>query len=320
MSDLLFTAGEFAGRCLSLAKNYDTAYALGMWGWKLTRDGIDAKAKQLPDFYTAAKKRELYALADLGGYWGFDCVCMIKALLWGWEGNSSLPRGGAVYASNGVPDFGANAIGGYCSGFTSDFDGIEAGEALWMPGHVGVYVGGGLAVECTAAWEGRVLITAVGNLGTKAGYHTRTWHKHGKLKWINYEEKENGGMTDKEKEELDKLTKRLGELEKKNSELTGRIGELEKKNSELTGRIGELEKKTAVLEKSSAEYSVPLRVYHYWKEIRSELPWAYKPLRALYDAGLFKGESSKDLRVCRVKIECLVALAAALKKIGEIEY
>ncbi len=296
MSEAIFTAEEFARRCLDLANGYKTVYALGMWGWRLDREGIDAKARQLPDFYTEEKKKELYALADAGGYWGFDCVCMIKALLWGWTGDPASRRGGAVYASRGVPDFGANAIDRYCSGFTADFDGIETGEVLWSPGHVGVYVGGGLAVECTARWEAKVMITAVGNLGKKAGYHTRVWNKRGKLKWIDYGE---GAMTAEDRKAFEALTARVGELEK---------------------RTGELEKKTAALEKSSAEYSAQLKIYHYWTQIEKELPWAYKPLRALYDAGLFKGESARDLKVCRVKIECLVSLAAALKKIGEIDY
>ncbi|MBP5269365.1 MAG: hypothetical protein ILO42_00240, partial [Clostridia bacterium] len=213
MSEKIFTASEFADKCAALARDFNTVYALGMWGWKLTREGIDAKARQLPSFYTEAKKRELYALADKGGYWGFDCVCMIKALLWGWGSNLTSNRGGAVYASNGVPDFGADGIERYCTGYSTDFSHVKVGEALRMPGHVGVYVGGGLAVECTAAWEGKVIITAVGNIGKVAGYHTRTWTHHGMLKWINYEEDE---MTPVE-------TKRLEDLEKKNADLEKKV-------------------------------------------------------------------------------------------------
>ena len=29
-------------------------------------------------------------------------------------------------------------------------------------------------------------ITAVGNLGTQAGYNTRSWVRHGKLPWVDY--------------------------------------------------------------------------------------------------------------------------------------
>ena len=305
MSDYIFTAREFVDKCISLAKNEKTVYGLGMWGWKLTREGIDAKAKQLPSFYTTAKKAALYKLADAGGYWGFDCVCMIKALLWGWGSDLSGSRGGAKYASNGVPDFGADSVGKYCSGYTKDFSHIEVGEVLHMPGHVGVYVGDGLAVECTAAWESKVIVTAVGNIGKKAGYHTRTWTEHGKLKWINYNE-EDQPMTADEKKAFE--------------ELAGRVSALESRTKALEAGLAENAAALNKLEKKVAEESGPLKVYHYWKTIKAELPWAYKPLRALYDAGLFAGESATDLNVCRVKIETLVPLAAALKKMGVIKY
>ena len=294
MSDYIFTAREFVDKCISLAKNEKTVYGLGMWGWKLTREGIDAK------------------LADEGGYWGFDCVCMIKALLWGWGSDLSGSRGGAKYASNGVPDFGADSVGKYCAGYTTDFSHIEVGEVLHMPGHVGVYVGDGLAVECTAAWESKVIVTAVGNIGKKAGYHTRTWTEHGKLKWINYNE-EDEPMTADEKKAFEALAGRVSALE-------SRAKALEVGLAENAATLDKLEKRLAELEKKVAEESGPLEVYHYWKTIKAELPWAYKPLHALYDAGLFAGESASDLNVCRVKIETLVSLAAALKKMGVIKY
>ena len=60
------------------------------------------------------------------------------------------------------------------------------GEGLWGPGHWGLYIGDGLAVECTPAWKNGVQITAVGNIGTKAGYNTRTWTKHGRLPYVDY--------------------------------------------------------------------------------------------------------------------------------------
>jgi hypothetical protein len=76
-----------------------------------------------------------------------------------------------------------------CSGVSKDFSNIEVGEVVWMKGHIGVYIGDGLAVECTPKWENKVQITAVGNIGKKTGYNTRTWTKHGKLPYISYESK-----------------------------------------------------------------------------------------------------------------------------------
>ena len=75
---------------------------------------------------------------------------------------------------------------GKCSNVSTNFSTIEVGELLWTEGHVGIYIGDGLGVECTPKWKGGVQITAVGNIGTKPGYNTRTWSKHGKLPYVDY--------------------------------------------------------------------------------------------------------------------------------------
>ena len=63
---------------------------------------------------------------------------------------------------------------------------MEVGEALWVKGHIGIYIGNGLAVECTPSWENKVQVTAVKNIGAKSGYNARTWTKHGKLPYVTY--------------------------------------------------------------------------------------------------------------------------------------
>ncbi|MBE6708864.1 MAG: LysM peptidoglycan-binding domain-containing protein [Ruminococcaceae bacterium] len=55
-----------------------------------------------------------------------------------------------------------------------------------MSGHIGIYIGNGLAVECTPKWDNDVQITAVGGIGTVAGYNTRNWTAHGKLRYVSY--------------------------------------------------------------------------------------------------------------------------------------
>lgn len=117
----------------------------------------------------------------------FDCICLIKACLWNWSADVNDPNGGAVYGSNGVPDIGENTMIQRCIGVTNDFTNIIPGEMLWMDGHAGVYIGGGLGIECTTgfgAWG--VIKTAVGNIGPVSGYPTRTWTKHGKLPYVDY--------------------------------------------------------------------------------------------------------------------------------------
>lgn len=185
------TAKELAAKALEIAKKYNTVYMWGVFGAPVTEAVISSKAKQYPSWYTAAKQSLFRSLIGKG-YFGFDCVCLIKSILWGWNGDSSKSYGGAVYGSNGVPDLNADLFFNKCSGISTDFSKIEIGEAVWMSGHIGIYIGDGLAVECTPKWSNNVQVTAVGNIGKKAGYNTRTWTKHGKIPYVTYEPVSNG--------------------------------------------------------------------------------------------------------------------------------
>jgi hypothetical protein len=113
--------------------------------------------------------------------WGFDCIGLIKAVLWGWNGDEMKVYGGAVYASNGVPDISADAMIGKCTDGSSDMSSIAVGEFLWMKGHCGVYIGNGKVVESSPKWANGVQVTAL---------TARNWLKHGKLPWIEYSDEE----------------------------------------------------------------------------------------------------------------------------------
>ena len=111
-----------------------------------------------------------------------------KGVLWGWTGDKSKAYGGAKYAVNGVPDIGADTMITKCKDASySGWDKVDPGEVVWTDGHIGVYIGNGLAVECTPRWKNCVQITAVGNIGSKAGYNTRNWKKHGHLPYVTYD-------------------------------------------------------------------------------------------------------------------------------------
>lgn len=136
----------------------------------------------------AARTAMIRAAADKNPpVYGFDCVCLIKGVLWGWSGNAAKPYGGAVYASNGVPDSGADTMITKCSGVSADFSGIVPGEAVWLPGHIGVYIGGGKVIECSPAFKNCVQVTACLNIGAISGMNGRKWTKHGKLPYITYD-------------------------------------------------------------------------------------------------------------------------------------
>lgn len=176
-------ASEFVKKLKDVANNYKTLYVMGCFGAPLTA----ANKKRYIDHHSynqsAARMKHINnASADT---FGFDCVCLIKAILWGWDGSANKSYGGAKYASNGVPDVDADGMFAKCTEISTDFDNIAVGEALWTNGHIGVYIGNGLAVECTPAWKNKVQITACNR--TISGYNTRKWKKHGKLPYIEYD-------------------------------------------------------------------------------------------------------------------------------------
>lgn len=185
----LMTAQEFCAQLLAIASGCKTAYMLGPWGWpandkmitRATTQGGNAKTNRqwLPQ-----------ANAIKGRGYLFDCVGLIKGILWGWTGDLSRTYGGAGYACNGVPDYDAKQMINHCLEVSTDFSGIVPGEAVWMDGHIGVYVGDGVVVESTPRWQGGVQRSTLANTAGKrmlsgtAGY--RIWTKHGKLPWVDY--------------------------------------------------------------------------------------------------------------------------------------
>lgn len=130
-----------------------------------------------------------------GKYWNWDCICLIKGILWGWKNDKTKPRGGgAVYASNGVPDIGENSMINKCNNVSSDFANIQRGEMVWMNGHAGVYVGDGNVIEATAGWGTlKVIKSQIGKNGERT-YNGKggsaNWEKHGFLPYVDYTENE----------------------------------------------------------------------------------------------------------------------------------
>lgn len=188
----MMTAQELVRRCVDIAKNYKTLYVSGCFGAPLTGSNVDRYCNN--NSYNRDKKRTAMIRSAANQdppVYGFDCVCLIKGVLWGWNGDPNKTYGGAQYASNGVPDIGEDAMIRQCKGVTTDFSKIVPGAAVWMSGHIGVYIGDGLAVECSPKWANGVQITAVGNIGSKTGYNTRTWTKWGKLPYVDYTKGEN---------------------------------------------------------------------------------------------------------------------------------
>lgn len=176
-------ASEFVEKLKDVAKDHKTLYVMGCFGAPMT---VTNKKRYIAHHdYNARASRAKMINAASADTFGFDCVGLIKGVLWSWDGNKTRAYGGAKYKAKGVPDIGADAMIKVCSDVSTNFNNIEVGEAVWTNGHIGVYIGNGLAIECTPAWKNKVQITACNK--AKSGYNTRKWKKHGKLPYIDYD-------------------------------------------------------------------------------------------------------------------------------------
>lgn len=177
---------QFAETARHIAKNYKTYYVNGAFGWVMNNN---MKERAINTYaYNANDAANIRALSK--DTFGFDCICLLKAILWGWYGNYDSQYGGAGYSVNGIPDMSEDVMISHCEGQSTDFSNIAIGEMLYYRAngntHAGIYIGDGLAVECTPSWKNGVQITAVHNIGSKPGYNGRTWTKHGKLPFFVY--------------------------------------------------------------------------------------------------------------------------------------
>ena len=176
-------ASEFIPKLEKIANNYKTLYVMGCFGAPMTDSNKSRYTRNHE--YNRQTVRTVMINSASPKTFGFDCVNLIKAVLWGWAGDYNKSYGGAKYKANGVPDVSADGMIKLCTELSTDFSNIEVGEAVWVKGHIGVYIGNGLAIECTPKWKNCVQITACNC--SKSGYNRRDWTKHGKMPWIEYD-------------------------------------------------------------------------------------------------------------------------------------
>lgn len=177
----------FVEKAIDIANNYKTLYVMGCFGAPLVGNNVNRYCNNHSYNKQSSRTKMIKNVADkTPPYYGFDCVCLIKGILWGWSGNALKTYGGATYCSNNVPDVSADGMIKKCYDVSTNFSNIVVGEVVWMSGHIGIYIGNGLAIESTPSWDNKVQITAVKNIGTKSGYNARQWTNHGKLPYIDY--------------------------------------------------------------------------------------------------------------------------------------
>ena len=149
-------------------------YVWGTFGDVLTESVLTYKLEQYPEI----KESETFIRENWLGRRTTDCVGLIKS--YGWFD----PVTGAIhYGTNGMPDFSADQM--YASAADNDtaygtMDTMSeiVGLALWKSGHIGVYIGGGYAVEAMGTRYGVV----------KTKVEGRGWQGWCKLPYIEYYE------------------------------------------------------------------------------------------------------------------------------------
>lgn len=186
----MMKSDEFVRRIEDIAKNHKTLYVRGCFGAPMT--AANKKRYTTNNAYNIGRAAKINAATP--DTFGFDCICLVKAVLGLWDGSLGLSYGGTKvnkeingisYGPDRVPDVGADGVVKYLHGTSTDFSGIVPGELVWMKGHVGIYVGDGKVVECTPKWLNGVQYSNLGNTGNKFG-NWRNWTKHGRLPWVDY--------------------------------------------------------------------------------------------------------------------------------------
>ena len=181
----LFTKEEYIEQLYFIARQKN-CYGYGAFG-------APADYEYTGRSYEDNRQRYNAPYAPAGSFL-FDCAGFAyKAIPWGFCADPTRCYGGAVVPAKGEPlsELNTNNILAICIDVSEDFSNIQPAEVLYLPGHVGVYVGRGLALECTSGWnEYRILETAVENvvgIGSPISMYSRSWVKHGKLPFIDYE-------------------------------------------------------------------------------------------------------------------------------------
>lgn len=185
---------EFAEKAIAITK-LKTLYVKGGFGAPL--NAHNKKRYISSSAYNKARSHMINrATYDT---FAFDCCGLAKGILWGFSADTTKNYGGSVYKSNGVPDLSEAGFLSKSYNVSKVFNDLPIGACLYTKGHMGIYIGGGLGVEATPAWQNRVQITKVGGMNADGDYPVRTWTCWGMIPYINYVEKEDDDDMTQEK-------------------------------------------------------------------------------------------------------------------------
>lgn len=179
-------ATTFAKLLKRVISEYRTVYFYGSNGQLSSSKLFSQLKRSFPKFYTSSRYAKLSPTFGKN-YWAFDCSGLLRAVLWGWCGDTSKTNGGSGLGKGSVVPWHTSSymIGSCPNGGSSNFKNIEVGECVWVPGHIGAYVGNNQCAESTPRWDNCSQLSTLGNV-TSSGNKVRSWSKHGKLPYIDY--------------------------------------------------------------------------------------------------------------------------------------
>ena len=180
-------AQTFAKLLRRVTSEYKTIYMYGSNGQRPTQSLLNSLKAQFPGSYSTKQVNAIKATFGKN-YWAFDCSGFLRAILWGWRGDDSETYGGSCLGKGSiVPWHTSGVMIDSCPGDGShNFSDIVTGECVWMPGHIGAYVGNGQCAESTPRWANGAQITVLANNPMGATGNSRKWVRHGKLPYIDY--------------------------------------------------------------------------------------------------------------------------------------
>lgn len=157
--------GEMLADWAESALSTQACYWYGTCWYRATDELLARKTKQYPAHYTQPRMAT-YEKHVATGKMVCDCVGLIKGFFW--TGNGA---GTNAYRANNCPDTSADGMYALC-GETGAVAALpEArGAVLWKKGHIGIYVGGGEAVEARGFADGVVRTKVAGRGWQRWGY------------------------------------------------------------------------------------------------------------------------------------------------------
>lgn len=189
------TSLEFAEKAKAVA-NLKTMYAYGGIG----QVASDMNKKGLATLYADNDRAAFWAFKD--GFY-FDCICLVKSILWGFSGDLTKVYGGAKYLSNGVPDITVKQMFERCTEVCTDLSQVPIGAAVFYgTSHIGIYVGNNQVVQSNLYLDhDGVYIEPLNNI---------SWTSWGKLPYVEYTEVDDPPIEiDKELQDIRELYQTL---------------------------------------------------------------------------------------------------------------